>query len=294
MSDILKTTEATRAFPYDGPNPCPPLTAAERDALKRSIEEDGYIPAFPIVVSAGPACEGQIIDGFNRSEVCAELGIEPVVIHHPVQTELEFRILQIKANLERRQLSTAQRALLAVRLEPLYVERAALRMKAGKAAAQSDQSDPVSPVTQGDEIGKARDLAAHAAGISAGTMHQMKAVVAAGNSEQLLEQISSGQKSIKRAYESIRQVEDSIKSEAVAEAEINETYFSAPHSRDALVAERERAIGDTVRLLMETDTLIRKYQLIAEDVLLLRSRPHTFTGTARRLNEWLGEIEEAL
>lgn len=286
MSDLLRTTWAGPLLTWDGPNPCPPLTAAEDDALRRSMQEDGYIPAFPIVVSSGPACEGQIIDGFNRTRICDELGIEPVRIFHPCATELEFKILQIKANLERRQLTTSQRALLAVRLLPLYEERAAARMKAGK--AQSAQSDPSAPVRQG----KASEEAAESAGVSSRTVEQMKKITEAANADVLLEQISAGRKSIKAAYATLRDVETSIRSEAQAEKELAEHF--APSTVDAYNATLERATGDVIRWLMEADGFIRKHGVTAADVAALRSRPHTFTGVARRLNEWLGEIEEVL
>ena len=286
MSDMLHTRAADNALAWDGPNPCPPLTAAEDEALRRSMTEDGYIPAFPILVSAGPACEGQIIDGFNRTRICEELGIEPVRIFHPCQTELEFHILQIKANLERRQLTTSQRALLAVRLLPLYEERAAERMRAGKAAAQSGQSDPAAPVQQG----RSAALAAESAGVSERTVHQMKKITEAANADQLLEQISAG-KSVKKAYATLRDVADSISNERQAEREIAEHYTQESEVRHD---ERERATGDVVRLAMELDQLIRKHGIEAKDVAALRSRPHTFLGASRRLNEWLGEIEEVL
>lgn len=290
MSDLLRTRAADTALAWDGDNPCPPLTAAEDEALRRSMQEDGYIPAFPIVVSAGPACEGQIIDGFNRTRICEELGIEPVRILHPCATELEFKILQIKANLERRQLTTSQRALLAVRLLPLYEERAAERRTATLRQNQSAQSE-VPLVDPRAESGKALDLAAESAGISRGTLHQMKKVTEAANADQLLEQISAGRKSIKAAYATLKDVETSIKNEAQAERELAEHFT---HNTEARHDERERAVGDAVRLAMDLDQLVRKHSIEAADVAALRSRPHTFLGAARRLNEWLGEIEEVL
>lgn len=296
MSDILKTSEAERPFPMDdGPNPCPPLTAGEYEALKRSIQEDGFIPAWPVVISAGPACEGQIIDGFHRSQVCAELGIEPVRIYHPCQTELEFKILQIKANLERRQMTTAQRALLAARLLPLYEERAKLRQKSAGLSnlGQSSQSSPATSCGT-DEKGEARVLAAQAAGISHETLRQTRAILDSDKADELLEQIQSGAKSIKRAFESLKDVADSIKQEAQAERQIDELYFSGGTHADTRDAERERAVGDAIRLAMELDVLVRKHDIQPHDVAELRSRPHTFKGAARRLNEWLGAVEEVL
>lgn len=289
MSDLLRTRAADTALAWDGPNPCPPLTAAEDEALRRSIQDDGFIPAFPIVVSSGPACEGQIIDGFNRMRICTELGVEPIVLHHACATELDFRILQIKANLERRQLSTSQRALLGVRLLPLYEERAKVRQLATLAQNQSAQSD--TPLVVEREQGEAAQLAAESAGVSRETLRQMRKVVESENAEQLLEQISSGAKSIKRAFETLADVADSIKNEKQAERELAE-HFTTPAQtgHDA----KERTVGDAVRLAMELDVLIRKHSIEAVDVAKLRSRPHTFLGAARRLNEWLGEIEEVL
>jgi hypothetical protein len=210
----------------DDPNPCPPLNAAEYDALKRSIQDDGYIPAFPVVISAGPACDGQIIDGFHRSRVCAELGIEPIRIYHPCATELEFKILQIKANLERRQLSPAQRGILAVRLLPLYEERAKVRMVAGVA-------DPVIPGSQG-RAPRSVDQVAEAAGVSSATVTRMKAIMESEQADTLLDAITSQGKSVKAAYESLRPA----KEQAALDTSISNEDAAAGGARGALLPRR--------------------------------------------------------
>lgn len=292
MSDLLKTAEAVRNYPHDGgKNPCPPLTVAEREALKASIEENGFVAAFPISRSAGPACEGELIDGFHRTAVCEELGIEPVTVYVPCATETEFRVYQIMANVTRRQLATHQKAALAAELHGLLAQLAKER-QGTRTDLQSGQSDLPQLVGESDKhAGEAGDQAAKAVGISRETLRQYEAVLAADNAEQLLEQIESGAKSVKRAFQTLRDVDTSIKNEAQAERELAE-YFT--HNTEARHDERERATGDLVRLLMEADALQRKHSIEAADVARLRSRPHTFLGAARRLNEWLGEIEEVL
>lgn len=292
MNDELRTRAADPmdrlAHDENDPNPCPPLTAGEYEALRRSIQDDGFIPAFPVLISAGPAFPGRIIDGHHRSQVCAELGIQPVVLEHPCATELDFKILQIKANLERRQLSTAQRARLGARLLPLYEERAAERQHLGK------------PVAQGQEFGRASHLAAESAGISHTTLKQMVAVME--QAPELLEQIEAGAKSIKSAYQSLRSAAEqstldaSVAAEAQALAEIEETVaLMAPEAHaEAQDSARERAVGESVRLAVEMDRLLQRHALIPDEVGDYSARPHTFRGTARRLADWFASLGDVL
>jgi ParB-like chromosome segregation protein Spo0J len=290
---ITRAADPMDRIEYDesGPNPCPPLTAAEYAALKKSVEDDGFIPAFPVLISAGPAFLGRIIDGHHRSQVCAELGIQPVVLHHPCATELEFKILQIKANLERRQLSVAQRAMLGVRLKPLYDERAAARQ-----GTRTDLGQDLPQPVVGSEQGESRALAAQAAGVSRETLRQMEAIMSSEQADVLLDGIQQG-KSVKSTYASLRPAKEqdaldtSIDNEAAALTEIEEHFTPAPVAADV---SRERAAGDAVRLAVELDAHVRRNGLTDQDILEYRSRPHTFTGTARRLADWLDLMASAL
>jgi hypothetical protein len=286
---VTRTADPMDRVSHDeaDPNPCPPLTAAEYEALKRSIQDDGFIPAFPVLISAGPAFPGRIIDGHHRSQVCAELGIQPVVLHHPCATDLEFRILQIKANLERRQLSGPQRAMLAVRLKPLYEEQAQVRMLAGRAA------DPTAPGQQGT----AAKAAADSAGVSERTVFRMQAIMDSEQAETLIDAIQTQGKSIKAAYESLRPAKEqaaldtSLSNEAAALAEIEEHFAPAAVTADI---GRDRAAGDAVRLAIELDAHVRRFGLTDQDILDYRSRPHTATGTFRRLADWVDLAASAL
>lgn len=297
MSDNLTTSAAD---PMDriehneaDPNPCPPLTVAEYEALKRSIQDDGFIPAFPVLISAGPAFEGRIIDGHHRSQVCAELGVQPVVLHHPCATDLEFKILQIKANLERRQLSTAQRAVLAVRLLPLYEERAADRRSA---TLKQNATDPT-PVSEREQ-GEAVHAVAQTAGVSGTTIKQMRAIMASAQADVLLDAIQTQGKSIKATYQSLRpekeqaKLDTSISNEAAALAEIEE--HSTQGSPPEHIGARDRAVGESIRLAIELDRLLQRHALIPDEVSDYTVRPHTFRGTVGRLKDWFLSLEDML
>ena len=112
-------------------NPLPPLTPEEYEALKASIGARGVL--VPAVVSAGPACEGEVGDGHHRIQACGELGIECPVERRPFASEAEFRLYQLDCNLQRRHLTVAQRIELGMAREPWERALAEKRMKAGKA-----------------------------------------------------------------------------------------------------------------------------------------------------------------
>lgn len=279
------------------PNPCPPLTAAEYEALKQSIATNGLL--VPVLISAGPACEGQVIDGFHRSQICAELGIVPATHSIPCASDLEFRIRQITTNLERRQLPTVQRARLAARLKPLYEEQTRLNQLAGL----KQNGSVTQPVGERDEDRHAREAAAKAAasaGVSRETLRQMEAVMA--QAPELLEQIEAGAKSIKSAYQALRTateqaaLDTAIASEATALAEIEETVALMDAETVASTHDdaRERAAGEAIRMSIELDRLLQRHAIIPDEIAEYRSRPHTFKGTARRLGDWFASLGDVL
>jgi ParB-like chromosome segregation protein Spo0J len=104
------------------------MTAEQYDGLKASIVERGVLS--PIVVSAGPACKGEIGDGHHRKRACEELMIDCPQELRGFETEAEFRIFQIVTNLERRELTKVQRAEMAMALEPWERKQAAERKSA--------------------------------------------------------------------------------------------------------------------------------------------------------------------
>jgi hypothetical protein len=86
-----------------------PLEATERKDLKASIEENGFNPAFPVILWAG---HDTIIDGHNRFECCQELGITPVFIEQEFENKEAVMEWMIKAQLARRNLTPEQLSVL--------------------------------------------------------------------------------------------------------------------------------------------------------------------------------------
>ena len=86
----------------------PELLPAEYEALKADIEARGL--QQPIVLQSG-----LLIDGRHRAKACAELGIEAETIELAEGEDVVAYV--VSANVMRRHLSAAQRALVAARLE---------------------------------------------------------------------------------------------------------------------------------------------------------------------------------
>jgi len=307
VSEIL-TTRAPEPVAYHDPraeNPCPPLTAAERDELKRSLSE-GYLAGWPVVRSAGPFAEGAIIDGFHRTELCEELGIEPVVQLIPVESETRLRIYRIRANLTRRNMTTGQRGILAVELKSLYeAEAKEAQRLAGQEYGRGMGKVPPPAEEAEDTKSLARESLARAAkdaGLGRTAAYQAQALVEAAEDSdeaaELLAAVKSGDLALKTAYKRIHpQQEDidrSIKSEAQAAREIEETVALMTPAERAETDDtaRQRALGNVVRIVTELDQVLRG--LTDQDLLDYRFRPHTFTGTARRVADWLDLAATAL
>ena len=80
-------------------NPMPPLSEARREALKADIQKRGLM--VPIEVDADT---GDILDGQNRADICAELGIEPQQVRRSFVDNGARIEHALKLNLLRRQM----------------------------------------------------------------------------------------------------------------------------------------------------------------------------------------------
>ncbi|AKB61368.1 ParB/RepB/Spo0J family partition protein [Methanosarcina mazei] len=81
------------------------LASEERERLKNSIMENGFNPAFPVILWKG---HDTIVDGHNRWEICQELGVEPEIIEQEFETKEDVMIWMVKNQLARRNLTPDQ------------------------------------------------------------------------------------------------------------------------------------------------------------------------------------------
>ncbi len=189
-----------------------------QDAYERLFESiQRYGIRVPLSIWTPPGqVQTWILDGATRWAIAGELGFEHVPVQPlDLQDELEARIWIVRANLDRRQLTPGQRAMLAKTLYELEKERARERMrqapgqprgvKAG-AGASPVESFPQEKSSQGERKvermvavgGRAREIAAVQAGISGRTLEKaMKAVEAR---PELAEKLKRGEISVDQAY----------------------------------------------------------------------------------------------
>ena len=80
-------------------NPFGEMDDADYERLKRDIEERGQL--VPIEYDT----EGRVVDGHNRLRICAELGIEPLIVVRTFADDRERILHGIALNTLRRQLS---------------------------------------------------------------------------------------------------------------------------------------------------------------------------------------------
>ena len=139
----------------------PKMSADEFEGLKASIKDNGQLE--PIRV-----WDGQIIDGRHRYLAAQELGLEPITINVDCD-EAQAQLMAVSLNANRRNLTTSQRAGVAL---ALFGDKMATRTDAGAMGAAS--RDGRAP----DFGGKltVQEVAA-AVGVSASTIESVKAMV---------------------------------------------------------------------------------------------------------------------
>jgi len=156
----------------------PPARAEDRATLRRSIEADGVL--VPVIVSAGPACRGEVADGKLRVELAAELGRECPSEQRPFTSEAAFRHFRLISNLARRQLGTAARIRLGLALEPWLKAQAAARKAQ---AVGRPRGEKTVPVALPEEKGETRALVARQVGLKPSTYSRGAKVLREGSPE---------------------------------------------------------------------------------------------------------------
>jgi hypothetical protein len=140
----------------------PPMTEEEFTRLKASIAENGQ--QVPCVMH-----KGQLLDGRNRWRACVELGRIPTTREWAGESGSPTAYV-VDLNINRRHLSTTQRALLAVELKPVFAAEAKERQRqAGRDHGRGQPSEQlvqkvVQAIPDNTMENKAAEQAARATG----------------------------------------------------------------------------------------------------------------------------------
>lgn len=178
----------------------PMLSGDELQALAADIAANGL--RNPIV-----RYEGAILDGRNRLAACAIAGVEPGYVEYEGDSPTAY---VVSANLQRRHLSTSQRAAIAAEVLPLFEAEARRRQLA--ALRQGDTVPVVENLPQRE--GKARDEAGRLLDVSGRSVSEAKAIREAA--PEVFERVKAGDLSVNLAAQVAELPEEDR--QAVAEA----------------------------------------------------------------------------
>jgi N6-adenosine-specific RNA methylase IME4/ParB-like chromosome segregation protein Spo0J len=167
-----------------------PLTTDEYEQLEQSILADGC--RDPLVL-----WNDKLLDGHNRYEICDKHNIQFETAEIDLHDENAAKIWILQNQLARRNLTTYERAEIALQLEPLIAAKAKEQ--------QGTRTDLLENSTKSDPINTRLELA-QKAGISDNTIARAKLIHEKGTEEQK-ERLRKGDSTINREYTAIRKQE---------------------------------------------------------------------------------------
>jgi hypothetical protein len=205
----------------------PMMTAAELDALTADIAAHGLL--HPIML-----WKGAILDGRNRLLACEKAGIKPQfeeLFRHDDTDEDDSRALAfvISANVQRRDLTAAQRAIVAARAMDKYPQRWGGDRRSNQAA----QSVP---------LGRARNDAAREFKVGVNAIQQAKALLA--EAPDLAAQVEGQTLAITQAYEELQQRRQQVTQKAKDAERIAEYKEAISNGEMTFEEAMEKVLGE--------------------------------------------------
>lgn len=182
-------------------NLIPPLQKEERELLEKSIIEEGCRDSIIV-------WDNTIIDGHNRYEICKENDIEFKTNELEFENVEQVKEWMINNQFSRRNLPLYQRAVLALKLKPIYEEKAKENLSMGgkikgepllNSVKAENEPIIIKPINTQKELAKQ-------AGVSQDTISKVEKIEAKAPIE-IKEKLSSGEISINQAYKEIKKTE---------------------------------------------------------------------------------------
>lgn len=168
----------------------PALTVEEYQGLERSLIADGCRDSLV-------TWQNTLIDGHNRYEICNKHEIPYKMVEKAFDSRDNAREWIILNQFGRRNLSAYDRSLLALKLKPIYAEKAKEKQIESGGAVPLKSAKP--PIDTRRELSKI-------AGVGHDTMAKVQKIEEKAP-EKIKQQIKSGDISINQAYQQIRREE---------------------------------------------------------------------------------------
>lgn len=186
----------------------PLMQGDEFDALVESIRAQGLREAVWLTA------DGALLDGRNRVRACQAAGVKPDFRQYDGDDPVAF---VMALNMDRRHLTVGQRAMVALKLVPMYeAEGLARKAKAGTTAAPGRAAKDVADPRQVSER-RSVNLAGTAAKVSGRAVSQAKRV--AEQAPDLKAKVESGELALDRADRIVRDREAAARRQAEAAAQ---------------------------------------------------------------------------
>lgn len=198
----------------------PPLTAEEFSQLEANCLENGIQDSLK-------TWDGILIDGHNRYEIAEKHGLEYKTEEMEFSSRDDVKLWIIKNQLGRRNLSTYDRSVLALKLKPVIAEMAkknVLATQKNESASAYQKSDK--QIVTNKEVGRIAE-------VSHDTIHKVDVIENSGNDD-IKNKVRNKEMSIDKAYREVKGLPPKKKSQPqteVREAEIavtNEDVMKNP------------------------------------------------------------------
>ena len=175
----------------------PPLTEEEYTQLEANIVAEGC--RDPLITWGSI-----LIDGHNRHRICEKHGIAYQTVEREFVDRDEAVVFIIHNQLGRRNLSTANSSILALKTEPLIAKKAARNKDLTKLVGKGIQKKDMVPQISAEPLETRKEIA-KLAGVSHDTISKVKRIVEQGTPEQV-ERIKKGGvgNSISAVYREVR------------------------------------------------------------------------------------------
>ena len=219
----------------------PPLTEEEYTQLEANIVAEGC--RDPLITWGSI-----LIDGHNRHRICEKHGIAYQTVEREFVDRDEAVVFIIHNQLGRRNLSTANSSILALKTEPLIAKKAARNKDLTKLVGKGIQKKDMVPQISAEPLETRKELA-KLAGVSHDTISKVKRIVEQGTPEQV-ERIKQGGagNSISAVY---REINDATRSNTP----------TAPHKKSEPPA---NSLDQAASPLSREESLKRIKQHVAE------------------------------
>ena len=179
----------------------PPMNKEAFNSLIRSIIESGQ--QEPITINE----KGEVLDGHNRLKACEKLKLQPLFKIKKFDNPLKEKLFVVDVNLQRRQLTAAQRIQLHLKKKPILEEMTKLN--------QSQAGKGVQICTP---LGRINEIIARDSGVSARQVSKMETILEKAP-EDVKSRVLAGRDRIDKAFNQIKKEER--RSKLIEEAKSN-------------------------------------------------------------------------